>query len=241
MRGELRAYINSDFIKEVRDFKLRHPGPMPQSDDWSEDSDDVPEHNPIFEAVPRIAERHGVGIIGHGAERVILPYPNDPTKIVAIHYGRTSPVIARLTYYSHRFFHHLFPQHFPRTYAIFGSEFDDRDRPSGSIRQRIYPNEPVTKEQILDGPFKRLARECTNLGIFLRLDYSRGNFMNGTDGNFYYLEEMHSGSMPFERDRGRIENYIAANGFPSSQERHVLGSFDTFFRLQKDFYRNLGL
>ncbi len=240
MPGELRAYINSDFIREVRDFKLRNPGPMPISDEWS-DIIDASVRNPTYEAVPRIAERHGIEVIGRGAERVVLPYPNDPSKVIAIDYGLTTPAIARLTYYSHRFFHHLFPQHFPRVYAIFGSEFEDWDKPSGSIRHRIYPGEPVAKEQIINGPFRGLSRTCIDLGIFLKLDYNRGNFMNGTDGNFYYLEVMHSGNMPFERDRSRIEDYMAKNSYGDTQSRHVLNSLDTFLGLRREFYRNLGL
>lgn len=232
----LKDVVYSDFAKEVVDFAFRNPEPRVSSD-WSPDPSW--KGSAIFQAVPRIAAKHGQEILGRGSDRVVIPYPEDARKVIAIDYHRKFPVIAQMEYHSHRFFHKLFPTNIPRWYTIFGAEYGDWDRISGSIRQRIYPSSPFTRDQLESDPLADVISALRKMRAdtwWFDLQHT-GNFMNGENGNVYYVDDIHPNLMPRKGDASFVESFIEKSDLPTTNKELAFKSFNKFHEISDGIFQ----
>jgi hypothetical protein len=152
-----------------------------------------------------VARKHGVELLGEGAEVFVIPHM-DPTKVIAVHYDGIAASDALRRSLVHGTYRLLFPDNFPRITFIGRQDADPKDLVTGSIRQRIYPHPDYqgmyrwksgvwSKDKEEDGilppkPFVEVEKFCKQHKIPLDVDWIHPNFMVGESGSEYYLDKL---------------------------------------------------
>jgi len=176
-------------------------------------------------------EAAGSVVIGFGAESIVEVLPSDHTKVAA-HSFRDNPD-KRLTYYNHKILHTLFPNHFPVIHAAF--EGDHNGMGGGTIRERIYPQEPTSQDRVrgLLGritlrqdkrSFQYVVSELNSIGIACIVDPSSWNFMRGRDGYEKYLDTAPSIDYEFAEREEELYAYAKKRRYSDEDRRAIATS-----------------
>ncbi len=193
-----------------------------------------------------ITSKYQEEVLGWCGECVVVPVHGKESLASAYIYKPYSPVEARGIFYVQRVLSTLFPHNFPKFYAAFGAEMPpdlkertSSHRPTGTIRQRIIgetmkPPKNVEEQESfippysrsVDHPFSRVTQEMQKVGLQLQFDMYEPNFMLGTDGGEYYVDQTGSNAEDIVENKGEILRYMAEHDYSKDATRLVRLAID---------------
>ena len=176
-----------------------------------------------------LCKEYDADFVGKGAEVVVIDHADKPDKIIAYSYKGLSPRDAKETFYMHRIFSTMFPHNFPHFYAS-GNSGNVRDKINrgklSAIKDAIKfrTNLSLTKY-----PFKDVRKICNELGMDFIHDSSDPNFIFGSDGGEYYVDQfLYAGAQAW--DVQKIIGYMDEKEYSPEQVEIVKNSIQ---RLRK--------
>lgn len=183
-----------------------------------------------------IAEQNDMTVVGYGAEKYVVEFPNDPSKIASADIKPKTPELAKAIFYTHRVYSKLWPYNFPKPSAVTGST--ESSLPSMMINNRIF-RDNFHISNLFDRrfitlhkgahlfqvkyPFSSVERDCRKFDIPLVIDDSiKENFIVGRDGGEYYIDTILNYKADLDLPVDSFINYMESRRVPEGEQRSIV-------------------
>lgn len=176
--------------------------------------------------VPALAEEHMVEYLNCGSQKVVFVHPDDSSKVVTAEYWNRTPTEHKQTFYLHNVFNNLWPHNIPHVFAA-GKTTGVRPI-AWSIRQRILEQEASYENPNIIYPFNLIPTETARYQIPFMYDAYLTNFIVGTDGGEYYVDDLdHYALLPLNA----VIDLARAKNLPTIEEARLVANVISFNHL----------